>query len=145
MKIDDKDWLILSLLERDGKQTSQQLADAIHVSSAAVWRRVKALEEAGIIKGYQAIVDYEVLEQGLTIFVSLTLKRHSADTVRLFEEKVMLVDEVLDCYSITGQADYILKIRVGAIRDYETVLNDKIFQLPGVDHVQSSIGLREIK
>ena len=143
--IDSKDREILDLLSLDAKMTTQALAAKLHVSPAAAWRRVKALEEAGIIRGYHANIDQEALGYGLTAFAHVTLNRHSKANVTGFDAAVMAMPEVLESHSITGQADYILKIRLKNIRDYEMFLNDRLFKLPGVEHVHTSIALRALK
>lgn len=145
IKADEIDQKILNLLSQNAKLSSQQLAEKVGASSASVWRRVKAMEEAGIIGGYEAQIDYEKLGFELTAFAQVTLNRHSKDNVGLFEEAVNHMPEILACHSVTGQSDYILQILVKNIRDYELFLNDRIFQAPGVDHVYSSISLKTVK
>lgn len=142
---DEIDQNIISLLSRNCKLSSQQIAEQVSASSASVWRRVKALEEAGIIGNYEAQIDYEKLGYELTAFAQVTLNRHSKNNVGLFEDAVHKMPEILHCHAVTGQSDYILQILVKNIRDYELFLNDRIFQLPGVEHVHSSIALKTIK
>ena len=145
IKADEIDQKILNLLSQNAKLSSQQLSEHVGASAASVWRRVKAMEDAGIIGGYEAQIDYEKLGYELTAFAQVILNRHSKNTVGLFEEAVNNMPEILACYAVTGQSDFILQILVKNIRDYELFLNDRIFQLPGVDHVHSSISLKTIK
>ncbi|MBV1901142.1 MAG: Lrp/AsnC family transcriptional regulator [Kordiimonadaceae bacterium] len=142
---DELDLKILTLLSNNCKLSSQQLAEQVGASSASVWRRIKALEETGIIDGYEAQVNYEKLGYELTAFAHITLNRHSRDNVGLFEDAVNNMPEILSCYAVTGQYDFILQILVSNVRDYELFLNDRIFQAPGVDHVYSSIALKTVK
>ncbi len=142
--IDDTDIEILGLLVRDSKITTQGIADKVHVSTASAWRRIKAMEDSGVIKGYHAVVDQEALGYTLTAFAHVTLNRHTTEGVAEFDEAIAAMPQVLESHSITGQADYILKIRLKNIRDYEMFLNDVLFKLPGVGHVHSSIALRSL-
>lgn len=143
--IDDKDKLILDLLIADAKLSHQQISEKINSSQASVWRRIKAMEEAGIISGYSARVDQEKMGFELVAFAMVTLNRHSRDNVGEFERVMIAAPQILECHSITGQADYILKIKAKNIRDYEMFLNDALFRVQGVDQVHTSISLRAVK
>ena len=145
LNADELDQKIITLLSGNCKLSSQQLSDTVGASTASVWRRIKALEEAAIIYGYEAQINYEKLGFELTAFAHITLNRHSRDHVGMFEEAVQKMPEILTCHAVTGQYDYILQILVTNVRDYELFLNDRIFQAPGVDHVYSSISLKTIK
>jgi len=145
LNADEIDQKILSLLSDNCKLSSQQVAEQVGASPASVWRRIKNLEESGIISGYEAQINYESLGYELTAFAQVTLNRHSKNNVGLFEDAVHKMPEILGCFAVTGQSDYILQILVKNIRDYELFLNDRIFQLPGVEHVHSSISLKTIK
>ncbi|MEX0298175.1 MAG: Lrp/AsnC family transcriptional regulator [Kordiimonas sp.] len=142
---DEIDQKIISILSTNCKLSSQQISEQVGASPASIWRRVKALEEAGIIDSYEAQIDYEKLGYELTAFAQVTLNRHSRNNVGLFEQAVHDMPEILNCHAVTGQSDYILQILVKNIRDYELFLNDRIFQLPGVEHVHSSISMKTVK
>jgi len=143
--MDDTDKKILKLLQADGRLTNQQLSDHINISPAACWRRVKSLENAGIITGYVARLEPEAAGVGLTAFLQISLQRHSRDAAHRFEARVEEVDEVLECHSVAGTTDYLLKVAAKNIREYENLLNDIVFDLPGVDQVHSLISLRPVK
>lgn len=145
MPVDQKDRAIIDLLLVNSKLTHQQIADQLNSSQASVWRRIKALEESGVIEGYSADVSDEKLGYELIAFALVTLNRHSRDSVGDFESQIQRSSAILDCHSVTGQADYILKIRAENIRAYEIFLNDTLFHAPGVEHVHTSISLRVIK
>lgn len=145
MIMDVTDKKIIELLLSDGKLTHQQIAEKTNSSQASVWRRIKAMEEKGIITGYSARIDHEKMGFELTAFALVTLNRHSKDNVGNFERTINQSKEVLECHSVTGQADYILKIRAQNIRAYEVFLNNELFRAPGVDHVHTSISLRAVK
>lgn len=145
MTIDPKDRAILDLLCKDSKLSHQQIAEMLGSSQASVWRRIKSLEDRGIIEGYGARINQEKLGLELTAYALITLNRHSRDSVGDFEKQIRRSPAILECHSVTGQADYILKIRTENIRAYELFLNDTLFHAPGVDHVHTSISLRAVK
>lgn len=136
---------ILAELQRDARQTVQQLADAAGLSASPCWKRVKEMEAAGVIRGYTVRVDPERVGLGLRVIVEANLEKHSEDLVRRFEEAVAASPHIVQCHSTTGQADYVLTVLAPDIKRYEQLLHDTIFRLPGVTHVRSSIVLREVK
>lgn len=143
--LDRHDVLLLSELQRDSRQTVQQLAAAVGLSSTPCWKRVKEMEAAGIIRGYTALVDREKVGLSLCVLAEVNLTRHSEDDVRRFEKEVAACPQIVSCYSTTGQADYVIKVLVPDIKNYETFLHDTMFKLPGVTHVRSSVVLKEVK
>ncbi|GHF10829.1 AsnC family transcriptional regulator [Kordiimonas sediminis] len=145
MQIDDVDKAILDCLIEDAKISHQQIGEKVNSSQASVWRRIKALEAAGIIEGYTVRVSDEKMGFELTAFALVNLNRHSKDNVGKFETVIKQSKAVLECHSITGQADYLLKIHARNIRDYELFLNAELFSAPGVEHVHTSISLRQVK
>jgi len=143
--LDRHDTLLLSELQRDARQTTQQLADAVGLSTTPCWKRVKELEASGIIRGYTALVDREKVGLSLCVLAEVNLTRHNEDDVRRFEQAVAISPQIVSCYSTTGQADYVIKVLVPDIKAYETFLHDVAFKLPGVTHVRSSVVLKEVK
>jgi Lrp/AsnC family leucine-responsive transcriptional regulator len=144
-ELDRHDILLLTELQRDARQTVQQLADAVGLSSTPCWKRVKELEASGIIRGYTALVDREKVGLQLCVLAEVNLTRHNEDDVRRFEQAVAASPQIVSCYATTGQADYAIKVLVPDIKSYETFLHDVAFRLPGVTHVRSSVVLKEIK
>ncbi len=136
---------ILSELQRDARQTVQQISDAVGLSATPCWKRIKDMEAAGVICGYTAIVDREKLGLSIAVVAEVNLDRHSEALVRQFEAEVIASPEIVRCVSATGPADYILTVYAPDIKRYERFLHDTMFRLPGVTHVRSSIVLREIK
>jgi len=136
---------ILAELQRDARQTVQQLADAVGLSSTPCWKRIKDMEAAGVIRGYTAMVDREKVGLALQVVVEANLSEHTEALVRRFEQAVAASPQIVRCVSTTGQADYLLTVLAHDIRDYERCLHETIFKLPGVTHVRSSIVLREVK
>ncbi len=135
---------ILAELQRDARQTVQQLADAVGLSPSPCWKRVKEMEAAGVIRGYTVRVDPEKVGLGLRIVVEANLEKHSEDLVRRFEAAVAASPHIVQCHSTTGQADYVMTVLAPDIKRYEQLLHDTIFRLPGVTHVRSAIVLREV-
>jgi DNA-binding Lrp family transcriptional regulator len=143
--LDRQDVVLLTELQRDSRQTVQQLAAAAGLSSTPCWKRVKDMEAAGIIRGYTALVDREKVGLSLCVIAELNLTRHSEDDVRRFEQAVSDCPQIVSCYSTTGQADYVIKVLVRDIKAYEQFLHETAFKLPGVTHVRSSVVLKEVK
>jgi len=144
-QLDRHDVLLLAELQRDSRQTVQQLAAAVGLSATPAWKRVKEMEGAGIIRGYTALVDREKVGLALCVLAEVNLTRHNEDDVRRFEEAVAATAQIVSCYATTGQADYVLKVLVPDIKSYEAFLHETAFKLPGVTHVRSSVVLKEVK
>ncbi|MBA3773565.1 MAG: Lrp/AsnC family transcriptional regulator [Ramlibacter sp.] len=144
-QLDRQDVMLLTELQRDARQTVQQLAAAAGLSSTPCWKRVKEMEAAGIIRGYTVLVDREKVGFSLCVLAEVNLTRHNEDDVRRFELAVVACPQIVSCYSTTGQADYLIKVLVPDIKSYEAFLHDTMFKLPGVTHVRSSVVLREVK
>jgi len=143
--LSDKDRRILAELQRDSRLTTQELADKVGMSSSATWRRVKSLEEAGIIDRYAVIVDSRKAGFGLATIVQISLARHEQANVDHFVREVLRHPEVLECFATSGEADFHLRVVVEDIDAYNRFLDDFIFRLPGVSQVRSNIVLKEIK
>lgn len=143
--MDDFDRKILRVLQRDGRIKNQQLAEQIGLSPAACWRRVKAMEEAGVITGYGAQVDAQSVQMGLCVLLNVSLTRHAKDLTQDFIEAVKDRPEVLQCWALTGDYDFTLRVVTPDIDAFDHFLEDFIFTLPGVSQVKSNIALREIK
>ena len=143
--LDRHDIALLAELQRDSRQTVQQLADAAGLSSTPCWKRVKDMEASGIIRGYTALVDRELVGLSLAVLAEVNLTRHNEDDVRKFERAVAECPQIVSCYATTGQADYVMKVLVPDIKSYESFLHETAFKLPGVTHVRSSVVLKEVK
>ena len=143
--LDRHDVLLLTELQRDSRQTVQQLADAAGLSSTPCWKRVKEMERSGVIRGYTALIDREKVGLSLCVLAEVNLSRHSEEDVRRFEQAVADCSQIVSCYSTTGQADYVIKVLVPEIKSYEAFLHETFFKLTGVAHVRSSVVLKEVK
>jgi DNA-binding Lrp family transcriptional regulator len=140
-----KDRRILSELQRDSRLTMQELGERTGMSSSACWRRVKSLEEAGIIDRYAVIVDTRKAGFSFSSLVHVTLARHEQESVERFIKEVLRQPEVLECFATSGEADFHLRVVAADIDAYNAFLDDFIFRLPGVSQVRSNIVLKEIK
>lgn len=140
-----RDRRILAELQLDSRLTTQELADRVGMSSSAVWRRVRSLEDAGIIDRYAVIVDPKKAGFGLSSMVHVSLARHEQANVENFVREVLRHPEVLECFATSGEADFHLRVVVEDIDAYNRFLDDFIFRLPGVSQVRSNIVLKEIK
>ena len=143
--LDDKDRALLAELQRDSRQTVQQLAAAVGLSATPCWKRVKDMEAAGVIRGYGASVDRESVGLALCVLAEVNLTQHTENTVREFERAVAACPQIVSCHSTTGAADYSIMVLVEDIKTYEQFLHDTAFKLPGVTHIRSSVVLKEVK
>lgn len=144
-ELDEFERRILIALQQDGRLSNQDLADRVGLSASPCWRRVKALEERGIIRRYAALIDPQAVGLTESVFAAITLRRHAESEVDDFEAAVRQRAEVLECFAITGDADYLLRITVPSMAAYHRFLHDVLFRLPGVAQVKSSVALREVK
>lgn len=145
MNLDRYDRHILNLLQQEGRLSNQELADRIGLSPSPCLRRVKALEEAGIIAGYRAMVDAKKLGLTLMALIHISMDRHTPERFANFEAKIAALPEVLECLLITGQdADYQLKVIVKDMDAYQHLLLDNITRIEGVSGVHSSFVMRQV-
>jgi len=145
MALETKDRLLLVELQRDSRQTMQELAERVGMSTSACWRRVKSLEETGIIDRYAVIVNARKAGFGLSSVVHVSLARHERRHVDNFIREVSRHPEILECFATSGESDFHLRVVVEDIDAYNVFLDDFIFKLPGVSQVRSNIVLKEIK
>ncbi len=145
MKLDRYDQHILEVLQHDGRLNNQDLADRIGLSPSPCLRRVRALEESGLIVGYRALLDAKKLGLTLMALIHISMDRHTPDRFANFEATVSVLPEVLECLLITGQdADYQLKVLVRDMDHYQALLLNQITRIEGVTGVHSSFVLRRV-
>lgn len=144
-QLDETDRKILRVLAQDGRVSNQKLADTVHLSPTPCWNRVKALEEAGFISGYAAILDQHALGLPDVVIIEVTLDRHDDDIFRRFGEALAELPEVMEAYLITGEYDYLVKVAVSGTEGYERFLRQKLYKLPGIRHSRSTFALRCLK
>jgi Lrp/AsnC family transcriptional regulator, leucine-responsive regulatory protein len=143
-QLDDFDHRILIELERDGVLTAAALSERIGLSPSACHRRVKAMEEAGIIQGYAAILSEKALGRSATVFVAVTLENQRSETMAAFERAVAKCREVQDCHLMTGESDYLLRINIHDDDSYERVHRETLSRLPGVRRLVSNFTIRTV-
>jgi Lrp/AsnC family leucine-responsive transcriptional regulator len=144
-KLDRYDRRILEELQRDGRVSNQELADRIGLSPSPCLRRVRTLEEAGIIRGYTALLDARALGLNLMAILSISMDKHTPERFERFDAAVSAMPEVLECLLITGRdADYQLKVVVRDMDAYQDLLLNKLTRIEGVTGVHSSFVLRRV-
>lgn len=143
--LDDFEKRILRALQEDGRLSMQELADRIGLSVSPTWRRVKSLEERGIIRRYAALLDPEKAGVPECVFAHVTLTKHDRAGIAEFERAIVDRPEVLECFATTGDADYLLRVVVPNTRAYERFLEEAIFTRPVIQHVRSNFALRAVK
>ncbi|UDF37182.1 UNVERIFIED_ORG: Lrp/AsnC family transcriptional regulator [Shinella sp. XGS7] len=136
---------ILEALQADSRQSTQALADKVGLSATPVWRRVKELEESGVIRRHVALVDRERLGLNICVLANVSLLRHSEGAVEAFEAMVRASPEIIECQAITGEADYVVKVVAPDMKAYDQFLQSKVFKVAGVASVRSNVVLREVK
>jgi Lrp/AsnC family transcriptional regulator, leucine-responsive regulatory protein len=145
MQLDRYDLHILQVLQEDGRISNQDLADRIKLSASPCLRRVKILEESGLITGYRAFIDAKKLGLSLMALIHISMDQHTPERFKNFEENINQIAEVLECLLITGQdADYQLKVVVKDMDAYQDLLLNRITRITGVTGVRSSFVLRRI-
>lgn len=145
MKLDETDRLLLRALQRDSKQTTKALARESGLSPTAAYERIKRLEKQGVIDRYVALVDPEKVEKHLKVFCQVKLSQHIKPRVLQFEEEVSQLDEVVSCYHIGGEYDYILEIYVRDMQAYREFMVGKLTAISHIGSTQSSFVIREVK
>ena len=143
--LDRYDWHILQILQDDGRISNQELADRIGLSPSPCLRRVKALEDNGLITGYRALVDAKKLDLTLMALIHIAMDQHTPERFAAFEAQVQMIPQVLECLLITGQkADYQLKVIVKDLDAYQELLLNRITRIPGISGVHTSFVLRHV-
>jgi Lrp/AsnC family leucine-responsive transcriptional regulator len=145
MKLDRSDHAILAVLQSDGRMSNVELAELVSLSESACLRRVRALEKSGLIKGYAAQVDQTKVGLPVDVFVNITLERQDLADLKAFEKAVQRIPEVMECYLMTGEHDYVLRVVVADVNDYARIHQKHLTRLPGVDRVNSSFALRTVR
>lgn len=143
--MDNIDRKILRALQADGKIAVSELAEKVGLSQSPCARRVRLLEKAGIIKGYTAIVDQKRVGLPISAFASIKLERQREEDLDRFGEAVSRWPEVLDCYLMTGQRDYLMRIVAADLEAYERFLKDKLTRLDNVASIETSFALGQVK
>ena len=145
MSLSKTDIKILQQLQQDARITNQHLADEIGLSASPTWRKVRKLEEDEVIQGYRAVLNRKKIGLNVMVFVRVTIDSHSEAEARKFEQEVMALDNVVSCYSIGGDADFLLQVVAADMDAYAEFAMSVIRRLPGIKEMQSMFVLKEIK
>ena len=143
--MDAKDRKILRELQRDGRLTNAELAERVNLSPSPCLRRVRNLEQAGVIDRYAAIVDREAAGYPVTAFVQITLARHEREVVQAFELRVRETPQILSCHLLTGSSDYLLQIVMPGLEAYEAFMRDTLHTTPGIATINTSFVYGTVK
>ncbi|MEO8081992.1 MAG: Lrp/AsnC family transcriptional regulator [Caldimonas sp.] len=143
--LDGIDRKILRELQSAGRATNVELSAAVHLSAPQVFRRIRSLEERAVIRGYAARVDAEALGLAVTAYVNVSIAGNQFVQVRDIEARVRAFPQILECYAVSGDYDYLLKVVARDLKSLSQFLTDELMQVPGVDDVRSMICLEEVK
>ena len=143
--LDKVDADMVDRLQRDGRLSNAKLAEQLGLSEASCWRRQKRLEEAGVIDGYQAILNRRKLGGGVMAFVQIVCTQHSEEVTAAFERIIQACPQVLSCHNTTGEADFLLQVVARDLDDYSRFVEKVLRKLPGVSSIRSNLSLRELK
>ncbi len=144
MQLDSFDRKIVAALAGNGRMTTVELASRVGLSPSACTRRLQALEAAGVIAGYRAIVDAEAIGLGITAFVEITLDRQNDEALRAFERALAECPNVLSCHLMSGTSDYLIRVAARDLSDFQQLHATVLGHLPGVARIESKFALREV-
>ena len=143
-KLDKVDAKIMQILSKDGRISWRDLAEQIGLSLTPTLRRIRRLESDGVITGYSAQFDEQKLGYGITMYVWVSLERQVEETLKVFERRIIDVPEVMSCYLMTGEADYVLRIVVPDLPSYQRFMLDVLTRIPGVSRIQSGLAIKPV-
>tara|TARA_R110000787_G_scaffold3540_2_gene13790 strand:- start:2937 stop:3395 length:459 start_codon:yes stop_codon:yes gene_type:complete len=145
MKLDATDKKLLTLLQCDSKQTSKQLSLQLNLSVTAIYERIKKLEKEGVIKKYVALIDKEKINKSFLVFCHVKLIQHSKEFLSHFEKEILKLDEVSECFHVSGDYDYILKIHVSDMKEYREFMVTKLTTIKHIGSTHSTFTISEVK
>ncbi len=145
MNLDAVDLKILEQLQEDSSLTNVELAKRVHLSASPCLMRVKALESQGVIKRYVALSDPHKLGLGLNVFISISLKEQSKLALSEFEASICKHEEVMECYLMTGDSDYLIRVAVADIAALERFILERLTPIPGIEKIRSSFALKQVR
>jgi len=143
--MDHTDRQIIRELQADGRQTNQELAGRVNLSPSPCLRRVRNLERNGVLLGYTAIVDQEKYGLPINAFVSIRLEKQTDAAIKAFEKGVQDIDEIIECYLMTGSRDYSLYVVSQSLKSYEQFIREKLTKLPGIAAIETSFAFGRVK
>lgn len=143
--MDEFDWKIIGALQQNGRLTNQELSQRVGLSPSPCLRRVRNLEKSGILFGYRALVDPGKIGLSINVFVSIRLERQTDASIRAFEKAIQDLDEVQECYLMTGDHDYLLRVVSQSMQDYERFIRDRLTRIDGIALIESSFAFNQVK
>jgi len=143
--MDAIDRKIIRALQQDARLTNQDLSARVGLSASPCLRRVRKLEQDGILAGYTALVDQEKFGLPINVFVNIRLEKPSTETIRAFEDAIETIDAVVECYLMTGNRDYLLRVVSSDLKSYEHLVRDRLTTIPGVLSLESSFAFGQVK
>lgn len=144
-QLDAIDWAILEVLQRDASLSMQAIGDTVGLSANPCWRRIKRLEDAGIIARRVALLDAGAIGLATSVFVAIRTNRHDSEWLEAFASGIADIEEVVECHRMAGDIDYMLKLRVRDIADYDRIYQRLIARIPGIQDVTASFSMEEMK
>jgi Lrp/AsnC family transcriptional regulator, leucine-responsive regulatory protein len=145
VQLDAIDLRILAELQEDGALTNVELARRVHLSPSPCLVRVKALETAGVIQRYVALANPKAVGLGLNVFISISLKEQAKDSLAEFERRIAEHEEVMECYLMTGDSDYLIRVAVRDIAELERFIIEQLTPIPGIEKIRSSFALKQVR
>ncbi len=145
MKLDPLDIRILSELQNDSSHSNVELAKRVHLSPSPCLMRVKALKDKGVIRNYVALADPKLLGLGLNVFISISLKEQSKEALAEFEQCISEHDEVMECYLMTGDSDYLIRVAVADMDALEKFILEQLTPIAGIEKIRSSFALKQVR
>ena len=145
MKLDATDLRILAELQAHGALSNVELARRVHLSPSPCLARVKALEHNGVINRYVALANAAALGLGLNVFISISLKEQSKAALAEFEQRIAEHDEVMECYLMTGDSDYLMRVALPDIAALEKFILEQLTPIPGIEKIRSSFALKQVR
>lgn len=143
--MDSKDRQILQELQANGRLTNQELSERVNLSPSPCLRRLRLLEEQGVITGYAALVDQKAWGLPVTVFIRIKLERHGDEAVQAFERAIIEMPKVMDCWLMTGRSDYLLRVIAADLDDYEQFVRRDLQRVPGIASIDTSFAYGRVK
>jgi len=145
LELDEIDRKILRALQEDSDRNIAAIGEEVGLSHTPCWRRIKRLEDAGFIRRRASLINAEKVGLDVSIFVFVRLATHSAETLEAFEDATRHIPQIMQCYTMSGEFDYLLRVVVASVREYEKTVKGKLLKLPNVGVMNSHFALNEIK
>lgn len=145
LELDEYDRKILRALQKNADYSMAELGNLIGLSHTPCWRRLKRLEAEGLIRGKVTLLDAKLLNLNVTVHAYITIKHHDADSLEAFEQSILKIPEVVECYSSSGDKDYVLRVVVQSVEHYERLMKETLIHLPNIGSINSAFALKQVK